>query len=176
MNNQIKLTLLLGILVTSFSYSQSDSIRKNDSINSKILKEYRLQQVSNSKELRLDSIKKSQLEQELLSLKTTDNLKKSELLNQLEELKNSEKNRIAAKKAQIEAMKGSAKGYPVIGAFSDTLFLIYERLGSFSAKDRADAITNRLAVLEGDYNFDSKSLKISTAETTIDIVSGKKSY
>lgn len=91
MNNQIKLTLLLGILVTSFSYSQSDSIRKNDSINSKILKEYRLQQVSNSKELRLDSIKKSQLEQELLSLKTTDNLKKSELLNQLEELKNSEK-------------------------------------------------------------------------------------
>lgn len=174
MNNQIKLTLLLGILVTSFSYSQSDSIRKNDSINSKILKEYRLQQVSNSKELRLDSIKKSQLEQELLSLKTTDNLKKSELLNQLEELKNSEKNRIAAKKAQIEAMKGSAKGYPVIGAFSDTLFLIYERLGSFSAKDRADAITNRLAVLEGDYNFDSKSLKISTAETTIDIVSGEK--
>lgn len=162
------------ILASSSSYSQSDSIRKNDSINAKVLKEYRLQQISNSREFKLDSIKKLQLEQELLSLKTTDNLKKEELLKQLEVLKNVEKNRIAAKKAQIALMKGSSKGYPVLGAFSDTLFLIYNRLGSFSAKERADAVTNRLATLEGDYNFDSKSLKIINAETTTDIVSGEK--
>ena len=174
MNKYLKIIVLVAILASASGYSQIDTIRKTDSINAKVLKEFRLQQVSNSKEFKLDSIKKSQLEQELLSLKTTDNLKKGALLKQLEELKNVEKNRLAIKKAQIAAMRGSAKGYPVIGAFSDTLFLVYGRLGSFSAKDRADAITNRLAVLEGDYNFDVKNLKILNAETTTDIVSGEK--
>lgn len=174
MNKYLKIIVLVTILASASGYSQIDTIRKTDSINAKVLKEFRLQQVSNSKEFKLDSIKKSQLEQELLSLKTTDNLKKGELLKQLEELKNVEKNRLAIKKAQIAAMRGSAKGYPVIGAFSDTLFLVYGRLGSFSAKDRADAITNRLSVLEGDYNFDVKNLKILNAETTTDIVSGEK--
>ena len=173
MNKYFKLIVLFAILSSSLGYSQSDSIRKNDSINARVLKEYRLQQISNSKELKIDSIKKSQLEQELLSLKTTDNLKKEELLKQLEELKNVEKNRLATKKAQIAAIRGSAKGYPVIGAFSDTLFLVYNRLGSFSAKERADAVTNRLTTLEGDYNFNPKSLKVITAETTTDIVSGE---
>ena len=174
MNKYLKIIVLVAILASTSGYSQIDTIRKTDSINAKVLKEFRLQQVSNSKEFKLDSIKKSQLEQELLSLKTTDNLKKGALLKQLEELKNVEKNRLAIKKAQIAAMRGSAKGYPVIGAFSDTLFLVYGRLGSFSAKDRADAITNRLSVLEGDYNFDVKNLKILNAETTTDIVSGEK--
>lgn len=173
MNKYLKIIVLVTILASSSGYSQSDSIRKNDSINARVLKEYRLQQISNSKELKIDSIKKSQLEQELLSLKTTDNLKKEELLKQLEELKNVEKNRLATKKAQIAAIRGSAKGYPVIGAFSDTLFLVYNRLGSFSAKERADAVTNRLTTLEGDYNFNPKSLKVITAETTTDIVSGE---
>lgn len=174
MNKYLKIIVLVAILASASGYSQIDTIRKTDSINAKVLKEFRLQQVSNSKEFKLDSIKKSQLEQELLSLKTTDNLKKGALLKQLEELKNVEKNRLAIKKAQIAAMRGSAKGYPVIGAFSDTLFLVYGRLGSFSAKDRADAITNRLSVLEGDYNFDVKNLKILNSETTTDIVSGEK--
>ena len=174
MNKYLKIIVLVAILASTSGYSQIDTIRKTDSINAKVLKEFRLQQVSNSKEFKLDSIKKSQLEQELLSLKTTDNLKKGALLKQLEELKNVEKNRLAIKKAQIAAMRGSAKGYPVIGAFSDTLFLVYGRLGSFSAKDRADAITNRLSVLEGDYNFDVKNLKILNSETTTDIVSGEK--
>ncbi len=174
MNKYLKIIVLVAILASASGYSQIDTIRKTDSINAKVLKEFRLQQVSNSKEFKLDSIKKSQLEQELLSLKTTDNLKKGALLKQLEELKNVEKNRLSIKKAQIAAMRGSAKGYPAIGAFSDTLFLVYGRLGSFSAKDRADAITNRLSVLEGDYNFEVKSLKILNSETTTDIVSGEK--
>lgn len=174
MNKHFTLIVLIALVASSFSYSQNDSIRKNDSINAKALKEYRLQQLSNSKEFKLDSIKKSQLEQELLSLKTTDNLKKEELLKQLEELKSVENNRLAVKKAQIEAMKGSAKGYPVIGTFSDTLFLLYNRLGSFSAQDRAEAVSNRLRILEGDYNFDPKSLKIVNSETNTDIVTGEK--
>ena len=83
MNKYLKLIVLVAILASASGYSQIDPIRKTDSINAKVLKEFRLQQVSNSKEFKLDSIKKSQLEQELLSLKTTDNLKKGALLKQL---------------------------------------------------------------------------------------------
>lgn len=166
--------LITTLLVSVFGFSQNDSIKKADSISNKVLKEYKLQQISNSKELKLDSIKKSQLEEELLSLKTTDNLKKQNLLQQLEDLKNEETNRLALKRKQIELLKGSAKGYPVIGTFSDTLFLLYNRLGSFSAQDRAEAVTNRLRVLEGDYNFEPKSLKIINSETNTDIISGEK--
>lgn len=166
--------IITALLVSVFGFSQNDSIKKADSISNKVLKEYKLQQISNSKELKLDSIKKSQLEEELLSLKTTDNLKKQNLLQQLEDLKNEETNRLALKRKQIELLKGSAKGYPVIGTFSDTLFLLYNRLGSFSAQDRAEAVTNRLRVLEGDYNFEPKSLKIINSETNTDIISGEK--
>lgn len=166
--------LMTTLLVSVLGFSQNDSIKKADSISNKVLKEYKLQQISNSKELKLDSIKKLQLEEELLSLKTTDNLKKQNLLQQLEDLKNEETNRLALKRKQIELLKGSAKGYPVIGTFSDTLFLLYNRLGSFSAQDRAEAVTNRLRVLEGDYNFEPKSLKIINSETNTDIISGEK--
>jgi hypothetical protein len=44
------------------------------------------------------------------------------------------------KKAQIDLLRLTSKGYPVTGFFNDT-FSIYSKLGSFSAKDRADAIS-----------------------------------
>jgi small-conductance mechanosensitive channel len=169
-----KLALLFSLIVSTFSYAQNDSIKKRDSINVSKLKAFQIQQQANSKQFKLDSIKRAGLESELLSLKTTDNLKKETLLQQLEELKSVEKNRLLTKKAQIKALKGSAKGYPVFGSFGDTLFIIYNRLGSFSANERADAITNRLKVLEGDYTFEPKNLKVIDAETTADIVSGEK--
>jgi small-conductance mechanosensitive channel len=164
-----KLSLFIAIFFFTNSYSQNDSLQKRDSINALILKEYRLQQVANSNQFKLDSIKKVQLETELLSLKTTDNLKKDELLKQLEELKDAEKVRIAAKKEKIKLLKGSAKGYPVLGAFNDTLFLMYNRLGSFSAQERAEAISNRLVKLQSNFNFNPNDLKIVKSETTTDI-------
>lgn len=171
MNTHFKLSIFFILFVYTVSYSQKDSVGKTDSINAVLLKKYQLQQVTNDKQFKLDSIKKVQLEDELLSLKTTDNLKKETLLNQLSELKNAEKERIDSKKAQIKALKVSTQGFPVLGAFGDTLFVIYNRLGSFSARDRAAAIKNRLKVLNGDYNFEPKSLTIVDAETTTDIVS-----
>ena len=93
--------LLLNTLVAT---AQNDSIKKSDSINTAVIKEYRVQQLVNSNQLRLDSIKKTQLEKELLSLKTTDNLKKEELLKQLDDLKNAENLRIATKKEKINLL------------------------------------------------------------------------
>jgi small-conductance mechanosensitive channel len=170
MISKYKLVLLFSLLVSTLSNSQNDSIKKSDSVNNAVWKEYQLQQIANTNQFKLDSIKKVQLEIELLSLKTADNLKKDDLLKQLEELKDAEKVRITAKKEKIKLLKGSVKGYPVLGAFKDTLFLMYNRLGSFSAEERAEAISNRLVKLQSNFNLYPNDLKIVKAETTTDIV------
>jgi len=120
-----------------------------------------------------DSIKRTELEEEIKSLKTTDNLKKEELQAELEALNQKEKKRISDKKKEIEALKNSNVGYPVKGFFKDTLFSIYTKLGSFSAKERAEAIERRLKSLGDDINFNENSIKIDNYEIIADIVYGE---
>ncbi|WP_333658450.1 mechanosensitive ion channel family protein, partial [Flavobacterium sp.] len=103
-------------------------------------------------------------------LKNTDNLKKEELLSELNRLKDSENNRLELKKARIDSLKATATGFPVKGFFNDSLFVIYSKIGSFSAKERADAISKRIAELKDNVVFDKKSLSIDATESNIDIV------
>jgi small-conductance mechanosensitive channel len=91
----------------------------------------------------------------------------------LQVLNEKESLRLAEKKAQIDAMRLTAKGYPVTGFFKDTLFNVYSKLGSFSAKDRADAISIRIKKLSDYYSFKADSLKITESETTVDLVYGE---
>lgn len=65
------------------------------------------------------------------------------------------------------------KSFPVIGFFNDTLVLIYNKLGSFTAKDRAIAISERINKLKDDFSFNNNSLKVVETETTFDIVNGE---
>ena len=74
---------------------------------------------------------------------------------------------------QNDLLNASAKSYPVNGFFNDTLFLIYNKLGSFTAHDRALAISERINTLKNDYSFTNKSLMVVESETTFDIVNGE---
>ena len=65
------------------------------------------------------------------------------------------------------------QSFPVMGFFNDTLVLIYNKLGSFTAKDRAIAISERINKLKDDFSFDNTSLKVVETETTFDIVNGE---
>ena len=71
-------------------------------------------------------------------------------------------------------MRHTAIGYPVKGFFQDTLFLIYNKLGSFTAGDRAQAISDRIKQLGKEYCFKPDSLKLSPSETTMDLVFGEE--
>ncbi len=170
-------TFLLGtVLLFSVQtlVAQKDSInKKNDSLNSVILEDYNNKIAKIEEQRKTDSIQKVELETQLNSLKTTDNLKKEELQKKLQDLKDKEVERISQKKAQIDSLRHTAIGFPVIGFFNDTLFLIYNKLGSFSAKDRADAITSRVYALAADLRFTPDSLKLLEAETTEDLVFGE---
>lgn len=175
MRNSRYILILLSILFSmQFARAQTDSFKKrNDSINNQILNEYN-NRIREIEQLRLfDSIKKAELESQINSLKTTDNLKKEELQKQIQELNDKEGRRVQQKKAQIDSMRRILTGFPVTGFFNDTLFVIYNKLGSFSAKDRADAISRRINKLAGLFKFHLDSIRIMESEGTTDILSGE---
>lgn len=151
-------------------HAQTDSTRQRDSVNTILLQQYsnKLTEIENQR--KADSIRKAALEAQLISLKTTDNLKKEELQKQLQQLENRETERLAEKKARIDSLRATAKGFAVKGFFNDTLFLIYNRLGSFMASERAAAISERIKKLADNFHFKADSLKLAESETTWDIV------
>lgn len=170
-------TILLGIALlftTQGLLAQKDSInKKRDSLNAVILEDYNNKIAEIENQRKEDSVQKAELESQLTSLKTTDNLKKEELQKKLQDLKDKETGRIEQKKAQIDSLRHTALGFPVTGFFNDTLFLIYNKLGSFSAKDRAVAISGRIHDLADDLRFKPDSLKLSQSEMTVDIIYGE---
>lgn len=168
---KIVLTILAVICLMNLSFSQEDSTEiKKDSVNIALLESYnkRLLEIENQR--LADSIKKNELEQQLSALKTTDNLKKEELQAQLLAINEKESRRYLEKKSRIDSLKKVTKGYPVTGFFGDTLFLLYSKLGSFSPKDRAEAINRRLEKLGDAINFNDNSLQIENADSSFDIV------
>ncbi|CAM3041056.1 mechanosensitive ion channel family protein [Flavobacterium frigoris] len=170
-------TILLSVfllLASAAAFSQNDSINKqNDSINTSLIQAFNKKLSIIEAQRLTDSIKKVELEKQLLSLKTTDNLKKEDLEKQLLALHEKDSLRLTEKKAQINSMRLTAKGYPVNGFFNDTLFHIYSKLGSFSAKDRADAISVRITNLADQYGFNADSIKTVETETSLDLVNGE---
>jgi len=61
------------------------------------------------------------------------------------------------------------KGYPV-KPFKDTLFFIYNKIGSFTAENRANAIASRIELLYKDPFFKKDSLILNNSESGVDIV------
>ena len=156
------------------SYGQTDSmVQKNDSINNIALHEYN-QILGEVEKLRVaDSIKKAELESQLHKLKTTDNLQKVELQQQLKSIEENEKKRIEDKKAHIESLRNTAKGYPVIGAMKDTLFLIYSKIGASTPKERAINISRKIEKLYEDDFLKADSILVMKSENTFDIIYGE---
>ncbi|MFB0909911.1 MAG: hypothetical protein QMA99_02985, partial [Flavobacterium sp.] len=168
---KLLLTGVVFLLFSTVAFSQGESdAKKNDSVHTSLIREFnRKLSVIDGQRIK-DSIKKVELETKLLSLKTTDNLKKEDLEKQLLKLQGKDSLRLAQKKVQIDLLRMTSKGYPVTGFFNDTIFIIYSKLGSFSAKDRADAISFRIKNLADKLEFDNDSITIAEAETTSDLV------
>jgi small-conductance mechanosensitive channel len=172
-------TGLLFTLFLSFLFlphllvAQSDTTKKHtDSLNTILLSEYNKKISEIEKQRQSDSLRRANLEAQLMRLKTTDNLKKEELQSKLESLNDKEKFRLAEKKLRIDALRSTAKSFPVMGMFNDTLFAIYSNHGSFSARERANVITNRIAKLSDQFGFKADSIKVIESETTTDLVMG----
>ncbi|HVU94255.1 MAG TPA: mechanosensitive ion channel family protein [Puia sp.] len=120
------------------------------------------------KQAQLDSALRTQLEAELKKT-TGDQLKTRELQSQLKRLLNEDSIRKVQQLLRIRALKKNAVGYPVV-LHDDTLFLLYTKTGSFSAAERANAVSQRIEKLYKDYRFLPDSLKLLPTESGYDIV------
>ncbi|KAA5532734.1 mechanosensitive ion channel [Taibaiella lutea] len=160
---------LLSTVTTVPAQSKDSSAGKRDTANQGLLAGYNSKLEELEQQRLTDSVKRAQLETQINSLKTTDNLKKQELQARLDELNSKEANRLLQKKQQIDSLRKTAKGEPVIAFFNDTLFSIYSGIGSFSAKERADATSERIRNLANDYTFSTDSLNIQEIENTLGI-------
>lgn len=159
------------ILVTLFSFGQADtSVQKKDSLSNVILQDFQ-EKISDFEQQRIeDSIQKKELENQLNSLTTADNLKRAELERKLREIENEQVQLREKKRAHIDSLRANAIGYPVKGFFDDTLFLVYTNSGSFSARDRAVAISDRIHKIEHDINFKNDTINITRTDNSVDLI------
>ncbi|WP_366186998.1 mechanosensitive ion channel family protein [Flavobacterium ovatum] len=180
--------LFLFLLFTQLSYSQNKTQKTDasqtevqevavakqvDSANTVVFNAYN-KKLQELEVLRLkDSVEQAKLQTRLDKLSTTDNIQKDKLLKQLQEFADKDKERFEFKKREIDSLRKTAKSYPVMGFFSDSLFVIYSKLGSFSVKDRAEAISNRIQKLADIYQFKKEDIKVVQSESTADVIVGE---
>jgi small-conductance mechanosensitive channel len=90
----------------------------------------------------------------------------------ISQVKSNKKSIIETGKPEIQVLpekKEKLIGYPV-APFKDTLFFIYNKIGSFKAENRAAAIASRIDLLYNDPFYSPDSLVVSASDGSVDVV------
>lgn len=161
----IRILLLISLFSADLSdaYAQTGETTKQDST---ALSEALL--LKDQQQHRIDSLVKQQLKKELASA-AGNSARTIEVETKLRQLAIDDSLRLIAQKQKLKQLKKTAIGYPVL-LNRDTLFHIYTRTGSFNAKDRAAAISNKIEKLYNDPFFRADSLTIAENEGSYDIL------
>ncbi|WP_293946800.1 MULTISPECIES: mechanosensitive ion channel family protein [unclassified Sphingobacterium] len=157
-------TIILCFCSTTVAlYAQeADSINKKELGLSTLLNDIRQQQIN-------DSLERQKLQQEIANLKSQNSPKKENLKQQLNDFEEENNLRKQQLKIKVDSIKKNTKRYAV-APFNDTLFYIYNKLGSSLAKDRAYNVVNRIENLYEDDFVKVDSFKIENNEISADIV------
>jgi small-conductance mechanosensitive channel len=118
-----------------------------------------------------DSVRKSELELEINNLKKTEYKKRHELSDQLSLINQQDSIEKAQQKHTIDSLREFVKGYP-IAPFGDTLLYVYNRIGGFTPRVRAAAISGGIRELGEAYQFDIDSFHIEKGFNTNEIFYG----
>lgn len=178
------LTLLLSLLIlpTATVWAQDkthvviqDSVEiliQEDSINQALLADLEKRIEEMNKQRVADSLSKVFLESRLEALRTVDNIEKSKILDELQQIQKNQRQRLEDRKQYLDSLKHVAQGYPVYGVLNDTITLLYTRIGSYPAAERAKRVTRRIHTLyEQDFS-DRDSLTLDLSEGYTDIMYG----
>ncbi|MGY4385074.1 small-conductance mechanosensitive channel [Pedobacter sp. UYP24] len=168
-----KIFTLFSLLVFCLPYlssAQLDSIKTSGDTLSKRQLTDGLNKVSQLAAERFsDSLKRTELQRQFSILGDGQNTKRAALLIELNLLKKGDSLHKVRQRQQVDSLRKFVKGAPVVYQ-RDTLFRIYTRQGSFSAADRAEAVSKRISGLEDDPLFQTDSIKIVSSEQTTDLV------
>jgi len=141
---------------------ETDSVNKKELDLSFLLNGIRQQQIN-------DSLERVKLQHEIADLKSQNSPKKENLKQQLNEFDEENNLRKQQLKVKVDSIKKNTKRYAV-APFQDTLFYIYNKLGSSLAKDRAYNVVSRIHNLYEDDFVKVDSFKIENSEISADIV------
>jgi len=141
---------------------ETDSVNKKELDLSSLLNGIRQQQIN-------DSLERVKLQHEIADLKSQNSPKKENLQQQLNEFDEENNLRKQQLKVKVDSIKKNTKRYAV-APFQDTLFYIYNKLGSSLAKDRAYNVVSRIHNLYEDDFVKVDSFKIENSEISADIV------
>jgi small-conductance mechanosensitive channel len=170
MSNSImkKILLLIILWLPLLAAAQTDSVKqKKDSVALDKTTIY-LKQIDSIH--RADSMRRAELLSQIENLKgSASNRQREALLKKLKEAEQEDSIKKETQYQQLEKLKSSANGFPV-APFGDTLFLVYTRMGSFNANDRAAAISSKINKLSDDYNFNPDSLTVHEADASAEII------
>ncbi|WP_342645382.1 hypothetical protein [Mucilaginibacter sp. CSA2-8R] len=167
----IALWLFSQYLTVAAAFPQDSARVQNDSIHNARLDNQMVRVQRYAAERLADSLKRAELEARVAKLSRTGNLEKSVLESQLNALRQHDSLKTVRQKKEIDSLRRFVKGFPVI-ILQDTLFHIYVRQGSFTAQDRAEAISKRIGNLAERHDFSPDSIQLSQAEFSTDIVYG----
>ena len=113
-----------------------------------------------------------ELKNEILSLGSGDNSKKQALYTEQNRIKIKDSIRRVLQKLKIDSLRTVISGFPVTLS-RDTLFNVYTKLGSYSPRERARVITERIYHLAEEYYYHEDSLIVIPTELTTDISYGE---
>jgi len=162
----IKLVIIFSLSLT-VSFAQVADSLKSDSLKIEKLSETEALMRKQTDQKKLDSLIKSQLKSEI-ELAVNDSRKKEELEKKLQMIEARDSIRDAEQMEKIRELKKYAKGFPVV-PFNDTVLVIYTRIGSSNASERAQAITHKIRKLYENDLFNKDSLIMVKNESGYDI-------
>lgn len=133
------------------------------------LREFQSQLELSEQLRRKDSVKKAELLEKISLLQENRQLERNELLSEFRKIEQQDSLRRLQQLNRIEQMKISTPGHAVL-FYGDTLFYIYNRIGSMKPAERAQNVSKKLRILYEDDFLNTDSISISNSEQTVDIV------
>ncbi|MFT3740732.1 MAG: mechanosensitive ion channel family protein [Breznakibacter sp.] len=166
--------IFVSLMTVLTCHAQPDpNVQKNDSSYNTPAGKHLLRLAEPERQQLADPIEKIESERRLHHIKISENIQKEHLSSQLLAIQEKEDQRIAEKKLHIESLRNQIKGYPVIGAMGDTLFLVYSKMGASTPDERAKSITKKIKVLYDDDFLSIDSITVVHSESTYDIIYGE---
>lgn len=153
---------LLFLLLPLWTLGQEAQDTVSNTANQKILlhEEELLKILDQQRE---DSVKRKELEDQLLTIQLNDRQEKEKLMSEITLLKSRDSILYERKKLKVDSLRSLNEG-AIVAPFRDTIIVIYTQLGSYSKYERASAIEQRLRSLADNYAFDSDSLRLEENE------------
>lgn len=184
MNRILSISFSLFFLILSGTtplYAQSDSNSKKEirsaknSVDSEknIILSNQSEEFQNIKSDQIgDSMRLLQLKNEILTLGTADISKKKALYDEQEKIRIKDSVRKILQRIKIDSLRSVVSGFPVVLS-EDTLFYVFTKLGSYSPRERARVVSDRIGRLAEEYYYKEDSLVVVPTELTTDISYGE---